>query len=213
MKISKIKFGSLLTYTPRGNESTHNESRTVMRNLKNDVVLKSGNLMSEKIAQIIKENLGDYPFADYFNENTILIPTPKSSLPQKDDLWVPQRITSALAKTGLGKSEECLFREIPLPRSSKVSAPNRPKASQHYDSMKVKELLFKPKEIVLVDDVITRGATSLGAVNRLAEAFPDAHIHVFAVMRTISNSDEFSKIVDACTGTVSLIGINTSRVP
>lgn len=109
MKISKIKFGSLLTYTPRGNESDHNESRTVMRNLKNDVVLKSGNLMSEKIAQIIKENLGDYPFADYFNENTILIPTPKSSLPQKDDLWVPQRITSALAKNGLGKSDNDIF--------------------------------------------------------------------------------------------------------
>ena len=213
MEISEIKFGSLLTYTPRGNGSDHNESRTVMRNLKNDVVLKSGNLMSEKIAQIIKENLGDYPFSDYFNENTTLIPIPKSSLPQKDDLWVPQRVTTALAKIGLGKSEECLFRETPLPRSSKVSAPNRPKTSQHYDSMKVKELLFKPKEIILVDDVITRGATVLGAVNRLAEIFPDIRIRVFAVMRTISNSDEFSKIVDPCTGTVSLIGIDTSRVP
>ncbi|MDH5431106.1 MAG: hypothetical protein OEW78_04395 [Nitrosopumilus sp.] len=213
MKISEIKFGSLLTYTPRGSEPNHSESRTVMRNLKNDVVLKSGILMSERIAQMIKSNLNDYPFSDYFNENTILIPTPKSSLPQKDDLWVPQRITSALAKNGLGKNEECLFRETPLPRSSKVSAPNRPKASQHYDSMRIRELLFKPKEIILVDDVITRGATVLGAANRLAEAFPDANIRVFAVMRTISNSNEFSNFIDPCIGTVSLIGIDASRRP
>ena len=152
-------------------------------------------------------------FKEYFNENTILIPTPKSSLPQKDDLWVPQRITSALAGNGLGRSEDCLLRKTPLPRSSKVSAPNRPKASQHYDSMNVRELLFKPKEIVLVDDVITRGATVLGAVNKLAEVFPETKIRVFAVMRTISNSDEFSKIIDPCVGTVSLVGVDTFRSP
>ena len=213
MEISEVKFGSLLTYTPRGDLTEHYESRTVMRNLKNDVVLQSGNLMSEDIARIILRELKNYPFSDYFNENTILIPTPKSSLPQKDDLWVPQRITSVFANNGLGKNEECLIRETPLPRSSKVSAPNRPKAFQHYDSMRVRELLFNPKEIVLVDDVITRGATVLGAVNRLAEIFPKALIRVFAVMRTISNSDDFSKIVDPCTGTISLVGENTFREP
>jgi len=213
MEISEVKFGSLLTYTPRGNLTKHYESRTVMRNLKNDVVLQSGNLMSEDIARIILRELKNYPFSDYFNEDAILIPTPKNSLPQKDDLWVPQRITSVFASNGLGKSEECLIRETPLPRSSKVSAPNRPKAFQHYDSMKVRELLFNPKEIVLVDDVITRGATVLGTVNRLAETFPKALIRVFAVMRTISNPDDFSKIVDPCTGTISLVGENTFREP
>ena len=113
----------------------------------------------------------------------------------------------------MGKSEECLIRETPLPRSSKVSASNRPKAFQHYDSMRVRELLFDPKEIVLVDDVITRGTTVLGAVNRLAETFPKAFIRVFAVMRTISNPDDFSKIVDPCTGTISLVRENTFREP
>jgi len=36
MKISEVQFGSLLTYTPRGNQTEHYKSRTVMRNLKND---------------------------------------------------------------------------------------------------------------------------------------------------------------------------------
>ena len=187
MKIFKINFGSLLTYTPNGTDFEHQKSRKVMISLKNDTPTESGILMSDKIAKIIKEKLETYPFSDYFNKDTILIPTPKSSLQQNNDLWVPQRITSSLERNGLGKNKECLSRETPLPKSSKAFAADRPKASQHYDSMKVKKLSFKPKKIVLVDDVITRGATALGAINKL-ESFPDANIHVFAVMRTITNS-------------------------
>jgi len=68
MKISEVQFGSLLTYTPRGNQTEHYKSRTVMRNLKNDEVLPSGNLMSVDIARTIQSNLRNYPFSDYFNE-------------------------------------------------------------------------------------------------------------------------------------------------
>ncbi len=211
MQISKVEFGSLLTYTPRGKLTEHFRSRTVMRNLKNDEVLQSGNLMSSTIAQTIRNNLSNYPFSDYFNENTILIPTPKSSLPQKNELWVPQRI--ALANNGLGRTEECLYRSIALPKSSTSLASNRPKTIQHYNSMKVKELLFDPKEIILIDDVITRGATTLGAVNKLVDAFPNARIRVFAVIRTISNPDEFSEIIQPRTGTILLLGDNTQRNP
>lgn len=117
------------------------------------------------------------------------------------------------SKNGLGKNEGCLYRAVALPRSSTSLAANRPKAYQHYDSMKVKKLLFDPKEIVLVDDVITRGATMLGAINKLADAFPNANIKAFAVMRTISDPDQFSEIVQPCTGTISLVGNDTFRDP
>jgi len=214
MKISEVKFGSLLTYSPHGSSEKERESKAVMMNLKQDNVLGSGILTSEYIAQAIKKDIGKFPFADYFNSNTILIPTPKSSLLQKDTLWVPQRITSALINNGLGKaSEECLERVIALPKSSKSSPANRPKPLQHYESMGVKKLLFEPEEIVLVDDVITRGATILGAVNRLVEVFPTAQIRAFAVMRTMSNPEEFSEIVDPCVGTIRLSGENARRNP
>lgn len=213
MKISEVQFGSLLTYTPRGNQTEHYKSRTVMRNLKNDEVLPSGNLMSVDIARTIQSNLRNYPFSDYFNEKTMLVPTPTSSLIKKDGLWVPQRITSALANAGLGINEECLMRETPLPRSSTSLASDRPKAIQHYNSMRVKESLLEPQEIILVDDVITRGARAMGAVNRLAEAFPKAKIRVFAIMRTISNSAKFSKIIEPCIGTISLIETDSFRDP
>lgn len=213
MGISEVSFGSLLTYTPRGNLTEHFRSRSVMRNLKNDEVLGSGNLMSTAIAQTLRNNLQNYPFSDYFNEKTMLVPTPKNSLPQRDELWVPQRITSALENQGLGINEECLTRVIPLPRSSTSLASNRPKTIQHYDSLQVRESLLEPKEIVLVDDVITRGATVMGAVNILLEAFPKALIRVFVAMRTTSDPDKFSKIIDPCVGTISLVGEDTFREP
>lgn len=53
----------------------------------------------------------------------------------------------------------------------------------------------------------------MGAVNRLAEAFPKAKIRVFAVMRTISKSVEFSKIIEPCIGTISLVEADSYRDP
>lgn len=214
MKISEVKFGSLLAYSPHGNSLKDKESKSVMINLKNDNVLRSGILTSEYIVRAIKRDIEKFPFADYFNSNTVLIPIPKSSLLKKDTLWVSQRITDALVRNGLAKSSEgCLERVIALPRSSKSTPENRPKAFQHYESMRVRKLLFNPEEIVLVDDVVTRGATILGAVNRVAEAFPNTRIRAFAVMRTISRPEKFSQIVDPCVGTIKLSGGEAWRDP
>ncbi len=215
MNISEIEFGSLLTYAPRGTSKEANLARTVMTFLKNDKVMNSGILTSEYMAQIIKKEINRFPFENYFNSNTILIPAPKSSLLKPGTLWVPERLTTALIKNGFGKaSESCLERIKAVSRSSgqRIGA-NRPKAFQHFESMNVKKLLFEPKEIILVDDVITRGATVLGGVNRLAEAFPSSKIRAFAMMRVMSDPDDFSDVEDPCVGTVTMIGEDTSRVP
>ncbi len=215
MNISEVEFGSLLTYSPRGNSKNAKEAKAAMINLKQDNVLSSGILTSEYIVQAMKKEIRSFPFANYFNSNTILVPTPKSSLLKPGTLWVPQRITAALVKNGLGKSyEACLERIKAVPRSSgqRIGA-NRPKTFQHYESMKVKKLLFEPKEIVLVDDVITRGATILGGVNRLAEAFPNSKIRAFAMMRVMSNPEEFSNVEDPCVGKITMYGEDTSRIP
>jgi hypothetical protein len=80
-------------------------------------------------------------------------------------LWVPQRLANALIQNGFGKTiEECLKRVIPLPKSATSLAKDRPKAVEHFDSIEVQAVFSEPKEILLVDDVGTRGATFLGAV-------------------------------------------------
>ncbi|MHB8566723.1 MAG: hypothetical protein ACYC7D_01575 [Nitrososphaerales archaeon] len=63
---------------------------------------------------------------------------------------------------------------------------------------------LKPVEdIVLVDDIITRGHTMIGATWRLLEVFPTANIRGFVAMRTISNPSSFSQIYDPAIGSVT----------
>ena len=150
MKITNIDFGSLLTYSPRGNTEEEKRSRTFRAKLKSDGYLEEEKiLMTEYIARGIKNNLERLPFADFFKRNPILIPTPNSSLTKENTLWVPQRLAMALVNNGLGKKvSPCLQRTSPL-RKSHTSA-NRPKAQEHYDTMAVQKELSEPHEILLI---------------------------------------------------------------
>lgn len=215
MDISEIEFGSLLSYSVHGTTKKDEESKSAMRNLKRDNVLSSDILTSEYVAQAMKKEIKEYPFADFFNSNTTLVPIPRSSLPIPGMLWVPERITTALINNGLGRSSEsCLERVTAVARSSgqRVGS-KRASPSEHYESMRVRELLFEPEEIVVVDDVVTRGSTFLGAVNRFAEAFPDAKIRAFAVMRSINDPDDFVDIVDPRIGKITMYNDIPQRNP
>ncbi len=211
MKINKIVFGSLLTYSPRGNTDAEARSRTFKAKLKSDGYLEKENiLMTEYIAKGIKNNLGKLPFSDFFKVNPILIPIPSSSLTQTNTLWIPQRLATALMNNGLGKKvSSCLERTSPLRKSHTSSSANRPKVQEHYDTMAVQKELSEPDEILLIDDFITRGSTFIGAANRLRDAFPNANIRAFAGIKTISRSEDFKKIYDPCIGKIEFDGVNS----
>lgn len=57
-----------------------------------------------------------------------------------------------------------------------------------------------PTAFVLVDDVITRGATMIAAAARLRDLYPDIPIAAFAIART---SNEFQGIKVPCLGEVT----------
>lgn len=217
MRLSQIEFGSLLSYSPGGNSDSQRRSRTITMALKNDQYVVSGSnqiLMSDYITEGLATDMAKLPFADYFNVNPILVPVPNSSFNRPGTLWVPQRLANALVRKGLGtKVVECLKRVKSLPKSATSLAANRPKTAAHFDSLEVEKMLFEPSEILLIDDVVTRGATLLGAANRLLEAYPNAHIRAFAVIRTISLPEDFTNIYDPRTGTITLRGEGTRRDP
>jgi len=186
-----------------------------MTYLKNDKVTKSGILMSEYLARALKKEIANLPFVDFFNSKVTLVPTPKSSLLKPGTLWVPERLTASMVKNGLGgSSEPCLERTKAVSRSSgQRDGAKRPKALHHYESTHVKKLLFEPEEIIPVDDVVTRGATIMGGVNRLKEAFPNSKIRAFAMMRVMSDAEAFVDVKDPCVGTITMHGDYTSRKP
>ena len=164
MHLSVVEFGSLLTYSPRGTSDSEQRSRTWMQNLKND--LSSSNppiVMSRRISNVIKQMMATLPFSHFLKINPILVPIPNSTLMRPGALWVPQRLANAFVQNGLGIAvEECLKRVFPLRKSATSSARDRPKADEHYAPLEVQKGLFEPKEILLIDDIVTRGATILG---------------------------------------------------
>lgn len=206
MRLSTIEFGSLLSYSPRGSSEEALNSKDNMMALKTDQLVGDPPiLMSKLIAQTIEKNIMNLPFTSFFHSKPILVPIPSSSLTKADTLWVPDRLAKALVGSGLGQNVvQCLERVRALHKAAISVASDRPKAAEHYNSMEVQKILSEPEEIILVDDIVTRGATLIGAANKLADAFPNAHITAFVAIRTISNPAEFGKIYSPVRGTIEL---------
>jgi predicted amidophosphoribosyltransferase len=204
MKISELKYASLLSYSPHGNTPDDLESKYVTYSLKQDRYEgQPPILMSDWVAKKTQEKSG--LFGTFFRSNTLLVPVPSSSLMEKDTLWVPERIANALVKKGFGKQVvPCLRRETAVQKAATSPAHDRPSVKDHYDSFSVQGSLSEPEDILLIDDVITRGATLLGCANRLISVFPKCRIHAFAAIRTISDPEKFKNLQDSCIGTIYL---------
>ena len=206
MHITVLEFGSLLSYSPHGSSPEIAQSKEVMKVIKADQYLEKPTiLMSDWIAQTVKQYFDRLPFASFFKENTVLVPTPGSSLMQANSLWVPHRIATALVKTGIGKEVvPCLVRKTPVRKSAWSKPSERPTVEEHIASFSVQELISEPRpdEVVLVDDIVTRGATLLAAANRLLEALPKAHIRAFASMRAIGDPSDFVSLSSPVIGTI-----------
>jgi predicted amidophosphoribosyltransferase len=162
-------------------------------------------LMSERIAKAVQENMPSLPFAYFFRLDSVLVPVPKSSMMLRDTLWVPLRVATALAKRGIGSQvDPCLVRTTAVRKAALSKASERPKPKDHFASLSVQRRISgpAPQEILLVDDIITRGSTLLGAANRLADAFPSARIRAFGVMATISDPADFVSLSKPLIGSI-----------
>ena len=214
MLLSELIFRTYLTYTPRGTSAIAKQAQQDMLAIKNEKMHRELKIpASEFFVNMIKENLKDLPFKHFFGEDVHLTPVPKSALMRPGTLWVSQKIAEELSKHGLGMVLPCLERLHAVPKSATSQSENRPKAIDHYNTIRVKTTVQRPTKIVLIDDVVTRGATLLGCASLLKEAFPGASIFGFAIVRTMSEEGSFKQIMDPCIGTIELRNSNTFRNP
>jgi predicted amidophosphoribosyltransferase len=211
LSLSKLKFGSLLSYSPHGNSEYERKAKNAMLLIKGDKFF--GNppvLMSRFISELILKNIGTLPFAHFFDTQPILVPIPNSSLMKENSLWVPQRIATALHEKGYGIGVADMLRRVRhLPKAATSLSEKRPKATNHHTSLEIQDILTMPKNILLIDDVITRGATLMGAANKLNEKYPGVNILAFSAMR----AEDFHDVYDPCVGEIILSGENTFRHP
>jgi hypothetical protein len=198
----ELTFGSFLIYPSPANTQPERNAKNFILTLKNERRLAEGTF-SSIVAHRIAANVHGSPLSELFDGTATLIPLPGSAPLLKDALWPALAIAKALADVGLAAGVvPCLQRSTYIRKSAWCAKEgrDRPTPLEHYASMRVEPHVLPAEEIVLIDDVITKGATMVGGAARLAELFPGSRIRAFAVARTVE--PPMDAWVDPIVGTV-----------
>ncbi len=143
--------------------------------------------------------------AELFGRDVCLVPVPRSKIIEPNDRWVPLQLAHALRDAGLGGEVLTLVRRVhAIPKAAWSSAAARPLPEAHASSLPVDAQLLRSSRLLLFDDVVTRGATLLGAASKLHEIYPSTPIAAFAAMRTLSEPADFHGLLDPVVGLITL---------
>jgi hypothetical protein len=203
--LSEVSYGSLLCYAPRGTDRAARDSQEFAHAIKYDQFIGEFRVIPLSI-QRLREHLTP-ELDDLLPKGALLVPMPGSApFRGKDYLWTPRRICEEMIEGGFGGSlAPLLTRRYVVTKSSQARPDERARPNVHYDSMETpKRLPFSgPDRIVVVDDVITMGATMLAGVSRIQEAFPGSDVRGFALVRS-AFPEVFSTFINPFYGKVRM---------
>ncbi|HEY7889875.1 MAG TPA: hypothetical protein VIC29_16765 [Steroidobacteraceae bacterium] len=180
-------------------------------------------------AQVWRETEGHGRFGGTFGDRVVLVPVPRSAPGLLED-WVGERVAWCLKELGLAVAVmPVLQRRHAVRKSAFAEAGERPSVLEHYASFAAQRAFWKRMppargslackphgnelQLTLIDDVITRGRTMLAAAARLREAFPEAQIRAFALVRTLGPDETLRRIFDPCEGEVQWVSGDARRRP
>jgi hypothetical protein len=152
--------------------------------------------MVEFVVRRLREEINGTVLADLFSPETILVPAPGSAPLRKSggaQLWPTKRLCDEMVANGFGTEVVPLLSRVEAVPKSAYCKPGepRPGPQRHAETIAVStKLIVSASRIVIVDDVLTRGATMLGCASRLTEVYPDIQIIGFALARTDRDAPE-----------------------
>lgn len=126
----------------------------------------------------------------YLAEDCLLIPAPRSSMYDPKNLWPANELCLKLQEiNNFPGVRNILVREKSIPKSSFQEPQDRPTLRTHYNTISAKTEILPEgiQNLIIVDDVITRGNTSAACAMRLRESYPDHKIMVLAAVSTQRN--------------------------
>lgn len=181
---SSLPCGAYLAYPPRPHTVIEEQAKALVLKIKEDRLDASGRLLADRVIERLARDLPAV-LATWFKGAT-LVPVPRKGLPRPNSVWASRTLCERLVAHGLGGDvHEILRRARPIRKSA--GNPDRPSADEHAASFDVRVGLERPTRIVLVDDVVTRGATFMGAALRLDTVLgSEIEVTAFALAHTIS---------------------------
>jgi hypothetical protein len=194
-----VTFASCYVYSPFGSSRESERSR-LLRSL-----LKAGDArFIFKYAGRVRQQVGETsPIAGFFCPGSVLVPVPGCRAHAVAVGSVAEHLAAALLNEGLGHSVWPGLHRIRTVRKSATAPPgSRPTVGNHYDSFLIDAASAIPQQVVLIDDVVTKGRTLLAAASRVQESFPQARIRAFALVRTMGFITEVDRVLDPCMGQI-----------
>jgi hypothetical protein len=208
--IRRITFASCYVYSPCGSGAACERSRLLR------ALLKSGDTnFIIKYAFRVRQQVGDdSPLAGFVCPYHVLVPVPGCSRTAAGTMTVAEHLATAMVEAGLGGGVwNGLHRAWSVPKSATAARGSRPTVGTHYDSFAIDATTALPPQVVLVDDVVTKGRTLLAAAARLQEAFPAAEIRAFAMLRTMGLVQRVDHLLDPCVGEIRWSAGDAHRTP
>lgn len=213
-----LPFASCFAYSPCGSGPVCEQGRLLRAGLKS----LDPAWLSRLVAGVWLEARARQRFAAVLGSGVVLVPVPGSGLPCAGD-WVGERLAWCLKELELaGQVWPVLRRCRTVRKSAFAPAGARPSVLEHYESFAIEPMLDGVPargppgaglQLTLVDDVITRGRTLLGAAARLREAFPGARVRAFALLRTLGRGEPLCRVLDPCEGEVRWMREDARRLP
>jgi len=207
---TRLGYCSCYVYSPRGLGAASRRSRLLRTRLKTG----DANWYPRYAARVHQQVREQGMFPGLFERDVILVPVPCCRPSAGNAAWSARRLAVALQRTGLAAAVWTgLLRRHAVQKSATAPDGERPSVWEHYESLTVEGTMAVVNRLLLVDDVVTRGRTLLGAAMRLREAFPDAEVRAFALMRTMGLVPEITQLLEPCQGEIRWAAGDAHREP
>ena len=178
----EVRCGSYCVYLPRGGDDLGEKSRKFCYALK-----RGDDDLISRLATHIGRHRDNVGVSELLGADAALVPMPGHAPRKPGTLWPAKRLAEALVGCGLGHCVlEVLERASRVPKSATAPPGERPTAAEHLSSFRVLPLSLDVRRIVIVDDVVTSGASMLAAITAVSHSIQVPPPMGFAFIRTQS---------------------------
>jgi hypothetical protein len=215
----RLPFAACYGYSPLGDSVVSRKSRLLC------AAVKQGHLgwMRLLCSCLREQSSGAVGLADYFPAAAILVPVPGRASARAEGPWVAHRLACEIQHIGLAAHVWPVLRRAKfLTSSAQAWRWQRPTVAENCESLAFRDIPLPrlaqetaaaDTQLVLVDDVVTKGRTLLAAAMRLRERLPRAAIRGFALFRTMGLVGELASLVEPCRGFICWNGFDADRSP